>query len=117
MRRRAILVALVAAASITVVAQAGQLAHCQPGESCAYLPITQGGGYVPPTATAVQPTAIRPTPTRDPATCDPSYPSVCVPPPPPDLNCGDILYRRFTVLPPDPHNFDRDNDGIGCEGA
>lgn len=48
--------------------------------------------------------------------CDPSYPDVCIPPPPPNLNCGDISERRFTVLPPDPHEFDgRDNDGIGCE--
>ena len=47
--------------------------------------------------------------------CDPSYPTVCIPPPPPDLDCGDIPYRNFTVLPPDPHRFDADNDGIGCE--
>ena len=37
-------------------------------------------------------------------------------PPPPDLDCPDIPYRNFTVLPPDPHRFDADNDGIGCEG-
>jgi len=49
------------------------------------------------------------------ANCHPSYPTVCIPPPPPDLDCGDIPYRRFRVLPPDPHGFDRDNDGIGCE--
>jgi len=47
--------------------------------------------------------------------CDPAYPTVCIPPPPPDLDCGDIPYRRFQVLSPDPHNFDRDADGIGCE--
>ncbi len=48
--------------------------------------------------------------------CDPSYPDVCIPPSPPDLDCGDITHRRFRVLPPDPHRFDgRDNDGIGCE--
>ena len=50
-----------------------------------------------------------------PARCDPSYPDVCIPPPPPDLDCRDIPYRRFRVLPPDPHRFDRDRDGIGCE--
>jgi len=48
--------------------------------------------------------------------CDPAYPTVCIPPPPPDLNCGDITFRRFTVLAPDPHAFDGDHDGIGCEG-
>lgn len=47
--------------------------------------------------------------------CDPSYPTVCIPPPPPDLDCKDIPFRRFKVLPPDPHRFDGDHDGIGCE--
>ena len=47
--------------------------------------------------------------------CDPAYPTVCIPSPPPDLNCGDIPYTNFEVLPPDPHHFDGDGDGIGCE--
>jgi len=47
--------------------------------------------------------------------CDPAYPTVCIPPPPPDLDCGNIPYRRFTVLSPDPHHFDGDGNGIGCE--
>jgi micrococcal nuclease len=47
--------------------------------------------------------------------CDPAYPDVCIPPPPPDLDCADVPYRRFRVLPPDPHNFDGDRNGIGCE--
>lgn len=47
--------------------------------------------------------------------CDPSYPDVCIPPPPPDLNCGDIAHRRFRVIGNDPHGFDRDGDGLGCE--
>src|SRR5690606_17888457 len=47
--------------------------------------------------------------------CDPAYPTVCIPPPPPDLDCGDITARRFPVLPPDPHRFDGGGDGIGCE--
>jgi polysaccharide biosynthesis protein PslG len=65
-----------------------------------------------------QPTAAPAPPTATPArsgNCDPSYPDVCIPPPPPDLDCGDIPYRNFKVLPPDPHRFDRDHDGIGCE--
>ena len=49
--------------------------------------------------------------------CDPSYPGVCIPPPPPDLDCGEIGYRRFPVVPPDPHGFDGDGDGIGCESG
>jgi micrococcal nuclease len=47
--------------------------------------------------------------------CDPSYPTVCIPPPPPDLDCSDVKYRNFKVLAPDPHHFDGDHDGIGCE--
>ena len=47
--------------------------------------------------------------------CDPSYPGVCIPPYPPDLDCGQIAFRRFVVLPPDPHRFDGNRDGIGCE--
>jgi hypothetical protein len=48
--------------------------------------------------------------------CDPSYPDVCIPSPPPYLHCRDIPYRNFRVLPPDPHGFDGNHNGIGCEG-
>lgn len=65
----------------------------------------------PSPAPPLQPTAA-PVPATN---CDRAYPDVCIPPPPPDLDCGDIPYRRFRVLPPDPHRFDRDKDGIGCE--
>jgi hypothetical protein len=47
--------------------------------------------------------------------CDPSYPDVCIPPYPPDLNCPEVAHKDFSVLPPDPHGFDRNADGIGCE--
>ena len=49
--------------------------------------------------------------------CDPSYPEICIPPGSPDLDCGEIGARRFTVYPPDPHRFDGDFDGIGCESG
>jgi micrococcal nuclease len=62
--------------------------------------------------TPTDPTTTTTTPS---SACDPAYPTVCIPSPPPDLNCGDIPHRRFEVLPPDPHGFDGDNDGIGCE--
>ena len=64
------------------------------------------GAQPAPTATTVQAGG---------GNCDPSYPDVCIAPPPPDLDCKDIPYRRFKVLPPDPHHFDSDHDGIGCE--
>ncbi|NJP08062.1 MAG: hypothetical protein HC866_00120 [Leptolyngbyaceae cyanobacterium RU_5_1] len=49
------------------------------------------------------------------AECDKAYPDVCIAPPPPNLDCKDIPYRNFKVLSPDPHDFDIDQDGIGCE--
>jgi hypothetical protein len=47
--------------------------------------------------------------------CDPSYTTVCIAPPPPDLNCDDIPFTNFPVGGGDPHDFDADDDGIGCE--
>ncbi len=47
--------------------------------------------------------------------CDPYYPMLCIPPGSYDLDCPDISAGRFPVLPPDPHRFDGDGDGIGCE--
>lgn len=64
----------------------------------------------PPTSTGTS-VAIAPR-----GNCDPSYPDFCIPPPPPDLDCKDVKpHKKFRVLPPDPHGFDRDGDGIGCE--
>lgn len=47
--------------------------------------------------------------------CDPSYPDRCILSSPPDLDCDDIPYSNFKVMQPDPHRFDGDKDGIGCE--
>ncbi len=51
--------------------------------------------------------------------CAASYATVCIPPPPPDLDCGDIPYRNFRVrwdvANPDPHHFDGNHNGVGCE--
>lgn len=80
--------------------------------------------YVPQATTTSSTTTTTSTTTTAPSTttttpsgnCDPAYPTVCIPSPPPDLDCGDIPHRRFEVLPPDPHGFDgNDNDGLGCE--
>jgi hypothetical protein len=45
------------------------------------------------------------------------YPDGCIPPPPPGLECSDIDQRKFTELPTDPHNFDGDHNGVGCEAV
>ena len=48
--------------------------------------------------------------------CSPAYPDFCIPPPPPlDRDCDDVNGSNFTVKPPDPHGFDSDGDGVGCE--
>lgn len=51
------------------------------------------------------------------ANCDARYPDFCVPSAPPDLDCTDLLPGQvnFRVYEPDPHDFDIDDDGIGCE--
>jgi hypothetical protein len=65
-------------------------------------------------APAPAPTATQAGPASD---CDPAYPDVCIPPVAQtgDLDCGDVTYRRFRVLSPDPHRFDAEGDGLGCE--
>lgn len=73
------------------------------------VPVVRSNPIIAPTSD------IQPTSPSSGGNCDPSYPTVCIQPPPPDLDCKDIPYRRFTVLPPDPHNFDGDADGVGCE--
>ncbi len=76
-------------------------------------------GYGPATTTTSAPIATTTTPpstaTTSAGNCHSSYPTVCIPPAPPDLNCGDIPHKRFQVVGDDPHGFDGDNDGIGCE--
>jgi micrococcal nuclease len=47
--------------------------------------------------------------------CDPSYPTVCIPPYPPDLDCADVRPSNFPVVGSDPHGFDGNHDGVGCE--
>jgi hypothetical protein len=47
--------------------------------------------------------------------CDPSYPNVCIPPPPPVLDCTSIRHRNFKVFGSDPHGLDPDKNGLACE--
>ncbi len=91
----------------------------------AYLPLLIQPEDTPtPTPTATNTPTPSPTntpvPTNTPIpsstpNCHASYPTVCIPPPPPDLDCTEVPYDDFVVLPPDPHRFDGDHDGVGCE--
>ena len=48
--------------------------------------------------------------------CDLSYPTLCLPPGTGNsLNRPDVGVNNFTVYQPDPHRFDGDYDGVGCE--
>ena len=48
--------------------------------------------------------------------CHPGYPDVCIPPSPPDLDCGDVGRRvRVDHAAGDPHRLDADGDGWGCQ--
>jgi len=71
--------------------------------------------YPAPPPPTPAPTAM-PTPAPN---CAASYPTHCIPPPPPDLDCPDIPWTNFTVIynvpDPDPHGFDGNQNGIGCE--
>lgn len=78
--------------------------------------------YYPPTYPPSYPTAQPPyyppasyaTPVGGP-NCAPNYPTVCIAPPPPALDCRDIPYAAFPVVGADPHQFDGNGNGIGCE--
>lgn len=47
--------------------------------------------------------------------CDSNYSGACIPPYPPDLDCGEISTTNFHSTGSDPHGFDGDGDGIACE--
>ena len=48
--------------------------------------------------------------------CHPAYPDDCIPPAPPDLDCPDIERKvRVDQGQRDPHRFDANADGWGCE--
>lgn len=51
------------------------------------------------------------------ASCEPAYPDVCINGKP-RLNCDQLRAKgifHFRVLQPDPLDYDKDKDGIGCE--
>jgi Flp pilus assembly pilin Flp len=52
------------------------------------------------------------------AVCDANYAGACVPPPPPDLDCGDLRAMglgEVQVTGSDPHGLDPDHNGIACD--
>jgi len=54
------------------------------------------------------------------AGCDPASRDLCIPSPPPDLDCCCVYdqgFKHITVLPPDPHNLGGNHDGVACEGG
>ena len=61
----------------------------------------------------------QPSPTRTPKPlCRPEYPDFCIPYNN-KKNCKDwnnLGYYNFTVLQPDPLHYDKDFNGLGCEG-
>jgi hypothetical protein len=93
---------------------AGYYRSLQPATTTTVAPTTATTRRPRPATTTTR--RPRPATTRPPAqNCHPSYPDFCIPPPPPDLDCEDVNGSDFTVLPPDPHRFDREGDGLGCE--
>jgi hypothetical protein len=69
-----------------------------------------------------QPSQLNPTPIAEKdENCDSSYPTLCIPPNTGNsLNCKDVLpAKNFPVInedsDDDPHDFDGDKDGRGCE--
>ena len=113
----------------TAEAVAGEIAtYRETGLAFSFGAVVDGAAF-PDALSAINsgPDFIRLTPTAslpgDSRACDPSYPDFCIEAPPPDLNCGDLPYvngpaengEGFSVTGDDPHNFDTDDDGVGCE--
>jgi len=103
-RRKAITTAAVAAVTLAAVVIFNaparvELVEARPGstvEAAALLPFVIGN--------------------RPPSECSPAYPTICLPPPPPDINCPQLApLVNIPTLPPDPHGLDADQDGVGCE--
>ncbi|MGH3504808.1 MAG: excalibur calcium-binding domain-containing protein [Nocardioidaceae bacterium] len=44
-----------------------------------------------------------------------NYSGACIPPSPPDHDCGQISAENFHVVGTDDQRFDADGDGIACE--
>jgi micrococcal nuclease len=106
---------------LTVAQEDAQAASAGMWGACAApAPAVAAPAVAAPAVAAPPPEAPAPAPqplVQQSGNCDPSYPEICIPANSPDLDCPDISYRRFKVVPPDPHRFDGDKDGIGCESG
>jgi hypothetical protein len=100
-------------------ARAGQVTIANGGEIAKEMGLIPASALVTesgPTVAAPAPAPAAPAaPAPASANCDPNYPTVCIPNVPYDLDCPEVPFRRFAVPGYDPHGFDGDNDGIGCE--
>jgi hypothetical protein len=81
------------------------------------VPLVEERATIVPAAPPVAPTAtaVPAIEQRQTTNCEPSYPTLCIPQGIGDLDCPDIDARRFPVVGADPHRFDGDNNGVGCE--
>ena len=78
-----------------------------------YAYLVTAGGALQSKASSSGSTATNPPP-APPSSCDPNYSGYCVPNVSYDLDCPDIGHFVY-VVGSDPHGFDADNDGEGCE--
>lgn len=72
-----------------------------------------GGVDTPLEQPTQDPPTLEPPATDQGSGCAPGY-SPCVPAYPPDLDCADVE-GPITITGNDPHGFDADGDGIGCD--
>lgn len=75
------------------------------------LILLAGCSALEPTTMVTNPSEI---PTTLPDTCEPAYPDFCIPVGRMDLDCDAVGYE-FTALEEDPHGFDSNGDGVGCD--
>jgi hypothetical protein len=75
-----------------------------------------------PTETLTPPKSLSKATKASAKNCNPSYPNICLQNGIGDYDCyggagngPNYIKGPFRVLPPDPFDLDRDNDGIGCE--
>ena len=94
------------AAALLKAARAARSAHRGLWGACRAVWNPNGSAQTQPKGAAAAPSDTR---------CEPSYPDFCIPPPPPDLDCADVKRHNFRVVGADPHHFDGDHDGRGCE--